>query len=110
MWATTPSASIEIEQRHKSPCFRRIFARLQQQTAVVEREADDLLDAGHDVLVADPAHILRSWFELKLVSKKQKPARLTLQKVNKKRAPTEGSRGTSMQHGSPRGAGGILPM
>lgn len=49
------STSIQVEQRDNPSGFGSILARLQQEAAVVEGKADDLLHSRHDVFVADPA-------------------------------------------------------
>ncbi len=47
--------SVQVKQGDYPPRVFGLPAGLQQQVAIVEGEADDLLDAADDVAVADPA-------------------------------------------------------
>ena len=49
------SPSVEVEERHDALAVLGLLARLQQQLAVVEGEADDLLHLADDLAVAQPA-------------------------------------------------------
>ena len=47
--------SIQVEERHNLALLLGFTAGLQQQPAVVEGKADDLLHPLHNVLIAQPA-------------------------------------------------------
>lgn len=47
--------SVQIEECHYLPHFLGLITGLQQEAAVMEGEADDLLHPGDDVVVTYPA-------------------------------------------------------